>query len=66
MLIRADRERATQPQNDGMSTHHVHSMAVQQLFCCQPTEAVDKLLFVKQEGLQATAEGVTLCYTGLV
>lgn len=66
MPIRAECERATQQQNCGMCTHHVHSVAVQQLFCCQPTEAVYKLLFVKQERLQPTVEGVTLCYAGLV
>lgn len=58
--------RATRQRNCGMWTHHVHSVAVQQLFCCQATEAVYKLLFVKQERLQPPVEGVTLCYTGLV
>lgn len=51
MAVRDERERATRQQDCGMCTHHVHSVAVQQLFCCQPTEAVYKLLFVEQERL---------------
>lgn len=44
----------------------MHSVAVDELVCCKSIEAVHKLLFVKQEGLQAMVEGATVCHTALV
>lgn len=44
----------------------MHSVAVEELLCCEPIEAVHKLLLVKQEGLQPAVEGATACDTVLV
>lgn len=44
----------------------MHSVAVDELLSRQSIEAVHKLLFVKQEGLQSMVEGATVCYTVLV
>lgn len=44
----------------------MHSVVVDELLCCESIEAVHKLLFVKQEGLEPMVEGATVCYTVLV
>lgn len=52
---------------DGVTrAHHVHSVAVDELLCCEPVEAVDELLFVQQEGLQPFVQGPTISHAVLV
>lgn len=44
----------------------MHSVAVEELLCCEPIEAVHNLLFVEQEALQPAVERATACNTVLV
>lgn len=47
-------------------THHVHSSTIDELLCCESSEAIHKLLLVHQKFLQAIAQGATACNTALV
>lgn len=44
----------------------MYSVVVDELLCSQSVEAVHKLLFVKQEGLEPIVEGATVSHTVLV
>ncbi len=44
----------------------MHSVAIDELLCCESVETVHKLLFVEQEALQAMVEGAAVRYAGLV
>lgn len=44
----------------------MHSVAIDELLCCETIEAVHEFLFVKQEGLKLIVQGATIGHTVLV
>lgn len=44
----------------------MHSVAIDELLCCEAIEAVHEFLLVKQEGLQPIIQGAAIGYTVLV